>query len=167
MIFLWNLGHDCFQLCPARSAHNSQIIERSWTKLLQTSLNKSDQAWLERIRECRASGLTDKAWCELHQISRSTFYNHLRKLRKCACEIPETAPGRISLRQEVVPVEIRNDDSIITPAIGSEPEVSTYMEETTARVAVCIKYKNIQVEILNGADDEVIQTTLSAVGRLC
>lgn len=29
---------------------------------------RSDQEWLELIQQCRSSGLTDKQWCEQHNI---------------------------------------------------------------------------------------------------
>ena len=56
--------------------------------MVQKKLKHTDQEWLDTIMECRSSGLTDKAWCEAHQISRSNFYYHIRRLRKQACEIP-------------------------------------------------------------------------------
>ncbi|MBO7729002.1 MAG: hypothetical protein J6S50_10870 [Oscillospiraceae bacterium] len=31
--------------------------------------------WQERIRECRSSGLTVRAWCAMNNISRQTYYN--------------------------------------------------------------------------------------------
>ena len=34
---------------------------------------RSDQEWLDLIQECRASGLPDKEWCQLHSISIKTF----------------------------------------------------------------------------------------------
>ena len=36
---------------------------------------RSEQEWLQIITEGRQSGLTDHAWCELHNISNSSFYN--------------------------------------------------------------------------------------------
>ena len=29
---------------------------------------RTDEEWLSLIQECRLSGLTDKQWCEAHQI---------------------------------------------------------------------------------------------------
>lgn len=50
---------------------------------------RSEQEWLQIITEGRQSGLTDHAWCELHNISNSSFYNAATRLRKKACQIPE------------------------------------------------------------------------------
>ena len=46
--------------------------------------------WLSLIHECRLSGLTDKQWCEAHQICPSNFYYQIQKFRKRVCEIPES-----------------------------------------------------------------------------
>lgn len=51
---------------------------------------RTDEEWLSLIQECRLSGLTDKQWCETHQICPSNFYYQIQKFRKRACEIPES-----------------------------------------------------------------------------
>lgn len=45
------------------------------------------QYWLEVIRQCRASGLTNQAWCEQHNISLKSYYYWIAKIRKLALEI--------------------------------------------------------------------------------
>ena len=37
---------------------------------------RPDQEWLDLIQECRSSGMTDKAWCEMNHIQPSKFYYH-------------------------------------------------------------------------------------------
>lgn len=44
------------------------------------------QKWLGIIRECQASGLSKRTWCEQNNVNEKTFYYWLRKLRKMACE---------------------------------------------------------------------------------
>ena len=44
------------------------------------------QYWLEVIRQCRASGLTNQAWCEQHNISLKSYYYWIAKIRKLALE---------------------------------------------------------------------------------
>ena len=51
---------------------------------------RTDEEWLSLIHECRLSGLTDKQWCEAHQICPSNFYYQIQKFRKRVCEIPES-----------------------------------------------------------------------------
>ena len=40
---------------------------------------RTDEEWLSLIQECRLSGLTDKQWCEAHQICPSNFYYQIRR----------------------------------------------------------------------------------------
>ena len=39
---------------------------------------RTDEEWLSLIQECRLSGLTDKQWCETHQICPSNFITRFR-----------------------------------------------------------------------------------------
>ena len=45
------------------------------------------QYWLDVIRQCRASGLTNQAWCEQHNISLKSYYYWIAKIRKLAWKI--------------------------------------------------------------------------------
>ena len=67
---------------------------------------RTDEEWLSLIQECRLSGLTDKQWCETHQICPSNFYYQIQKFRKRACEIPESHSKTTltAQKQEVVQV---------------------------------------------------------------
>ena len=133
--------------------------------MVQKRSNRTDQDWMKLIKECRSSGLTDKDWCDTHNISPSSFYYHLRRLRQKACEIPGAmSSSKISLRQEVVPVEIRDEESPM-PAVTTDPVPQ--ISGPLTRAAICIRFRNVEIEILNGADSDVIRDTLSAVGGLC
>ena len=55
----------------------------------QMSTPLNDEHWLNLITQCRSSGLTDRQWCIENGIPVSTFYYHVRALRKKACEVPE------------------------------------------------------------------------------
>ena len=44
---------------------------------------RTDEEWLSLIQECRLSGLTDKQWCETHQICPSNFYYQIQKDIQC------------------------------------------------------------------------------------
>ncbi len=46
------------------------------------------QYWLDVIRQCRASGLTNQVWCEQHDISLKSYYYWIAKIRKLALEEP-------------------------------------------------------------------------------
>src|SRR5699024_12705443 len=58
-------------------------------EMKQMSTASNDDHWLKLITQCRSSGLTDRQWCIENGISVSTFYYHVRALRKKACEVPE------------------------------------------------------------------------------
>lgn len=60
------------------------------------------QYWLDVIRQCRASGLTNQAWCEQHDISFNSYY-WIAKIRKLALEeLPRKNHGsRLVMEQAV------------------------------------------------------------------
>ena len=48
------------------------------------------QEWVQIIRECQSSGLSNKEYCRQHGISEKSYYYWLRKLRSAAAEsIPQ------------------------------------------------------------------------------
>lgn len=47
------------------------------------------QNWMEIIRECQASGSTNKQFCGQQGISEKTYYYWLRKVRAAAAEAME------------------------------------------------------------------------------
>ena len=77
---------------------------------------RSLDEWMELVIQCRQSGLTDAAWCNEHGISPSCFYNAVTRLRKKACQIPESANKASTLdltshKQDVVQITIEPEDS--------------------------------------------------------
>ena len=78
---------------------------------------RTDEEWLSLIQECRLSGLTDKQWCEAHQICPSNFYYQIKKFRNKACEIPESQSKTTltAQKQEVVQVTFEQ------PAVSERP----------------------------------------------
>lgn len=65
-----------------------------------SSLNPDKQVklqyWLDVIRQCRASGLTNQIWCEQHDISLKSYYYWLSKIRKLAIESIPRKPSALS-----------------------------------------------------------------------
>lgn len=117
--------------------------------------SRSDEEWLQLIQECRTSGMTDRIWCEEHQIVFSTFYYHVQDLRKKACSLPEPTRKGNEIIQDVVPVTIVDDD--ISHPVTQE-KIST---------AVRLQVHDICVEITNDASADTIRNTLLAIGQLC
>lgn len=42
--------------------------------------------WMQRIKECRESGLSVRKWCRQNNLCEQTYYSWLRKLRALAIE---------------------------------------------------------------------------------
>ncbi len=122
---------------------------------------RSDQEWLELIRECRASGLPDREWRQIHSISINTFYNKVSDLRKKACEIPKTQAAASRQKHEVVPLEL---------AAKSDPcpehSANSAARAPTARTAITVRMPGYSIEIADGASEDTIRSTLLALGRL-
>lgn len=55
-------------------------------EILQTRNAYRKEEWRQIIQECQESGLSNKAYCELHGISEKTYYYWLRKLRRAIME---------------------------------------------------------------------------------
>ena len=106
------------------------------------------------ITLCRSSGLTDRQWCIENGIPVSTFYYHVRALRKKACEVPE-AVDATAQKQEVVQIplwetEQRNSDPVTLPI-----------------PSICLEMQGIRIEIHEQAGADVIRNTLLALRQLC
>ena len=89
------------------------------------STTSNDEHWLKLITQCRSSGLTDRQWCIENGIPVSTFYYHVRALRKKACEVPE-AVDAAAQKQEVVQIplwEMEQHTSMVPSASHPLPSV--------------------------------------------
>ena len=125
----------------------------------------SDQEWVDIIKECRNSGMSDKSWCELHQIHPSKFYYHIRKLHSQACELPEVSYNlRKQPKQEVVQIQL---NSVLPESKSDSSTVSSATNDSTIRPALRLNIGGCNVEIFNTADSETIYNTLATLQRLC
>ena len=62
------------------------------------------QYWLDVIRQCRGSGLTNQVWCEQHDISLKSYYYWIAKIRKLALEeLPRKNHGSRQRMEQTVP----------------------------------------------------------------
>lgn len=121
---------------------------------------RTDHEWLAIITEARKSGLSDREWCELHNISRYSFYNAVGRLRKKACEIPEAKPPEImdftSQRQEVVQIGITDGDNNQKTNINvCEPE------EKEPAISIC--FSGCTINISNTASPALISSMMSSL----
>ena len=118
------------------------------------STTSKDDHWLELISQCRSSGLTDRQWCVENGIPVSTFYYHIRALRKKACAVSEAA-NTSAQKQEVVQIPLwEKEQNPSAPFALSVP-------------SVCLEIQGICVEIHEQAGADVIRNTLLALRQLC
>ena len=84
----------------------------------------------------------------------STFYYHVRALRKKACEIPETADISRQ-KQEVVQIPLWEEGPQVPDGISVHSP------------SICLQMQGIRVEIHEHAGADVIRNTLLALHQLC
>ena len=77
------------------------------------------EEWKSIISECRASGMTVKAWCKANGIVEQTYYRNLKMLRE---EMLESLPAPII-----------NDDCTEKPTVFKKLEVTTPVENKKNR----------------------------------
>ena len=118
------------------------------------STTTNDEHWLELITQCRSSGLSDRQWCIENGIPVSTFYYHVRALRKKACEVPE-AVDAVAQKQEVVQIPLW------------ETEQHTSDPVALPMPSICLEMQGIRIEIHEQAGADVIRNTLLALRQLC
>lgn len=94
------------------------------------------QNWMEIIRECQASGLTNKQFCAQQGISEKTYYYWLRKVRAAAAEAME-------------PQLVRLDDSV-----GRD-----------TRPMIQIRYGDAELNLPENVDLKAVTVLLNALRR--
>ena len=120
---------------------------------------RTKDEWFALIQEARKSGMTDAQWCLANGISRHTFNNAIRRLRKSSYAIPSRSPQDIhdftSSKQEVVKVDIVPDvplQEVKLPAAAPHFDNSHMIEITIG---------DIHISLCNGADPVLVSKTLS------
>lgn len=113
------------------------------------------QYWIDVIRQCRASGMTNQDWCEQHGISLKSYYYWLAKIRKLAVEdLPRKNCGIRAAQSPQVPV---------TEASGfTEISFPTSTSSHTEPTAV-LHIGNISVELFERTSSEQVVSILKAV----
>ena len=123
---------------------------------------KTNEEWLSVIQECRASGLPDRTWCHEHGITLSSFYYNLRKLRKLACDIPESQNrSAVPIAQEVVPLRITDDG---LPISGLIPQVQA---DPGDAVSVSVEGKGISITFTGNVSPAMVCSVMEALQKRC
>lgn len=121
------------------------------------------------ITECRQSGFSDYQWCQANGINPGTFYNWISRLRKKGMTIPvsltATEPVAAGL-QEVVKVDLIPGHEFMPgnhPIPNSCP-VYDSAAMTRKDPAVEILLENSTIRFFQGADRDLVETTLRCLG---
>lgn len=105
------------------------------------------EEWKALISECRASGMTVKAWCKANGIIEQTYYRNLKMLRE---EMLESLPA-----------------PIVNDSCTAKPTVFKKLEVTTPKAAVVIHLGGAAVEVNDGTSQQTIQAVLLALQSIC
>ena len=114
------------------------------------------QYWLDVIRQCRASGLTNQAWCEQHEISLKSYYYWIAKIRKLALEeLPRKSHG-------CRPVTGRA--ALIPDAASEFTEVSLRgRQDSCAAPAAVLHTGTVTVELFEDTPRKFLEAILKAL----
>ena len=120
----------------------------------QVAHPRSDEVWMQLITKCRESGLTDSEWCLRNEISKNSFYEAVRRLRKKAYALPErnTHPfmDLTAATQDVVQIGILPDPPVegafelSVPAASNQPSMELVAHGIQVRI-----YNNIDPILLD------------------
>ena len=117
------------------------------------------QYWLDVIRQCRASGLTNQAWCEQHDISLKSYYYWIAKIRKLALEeLPRKNHGCRPVMERTV---------LLPDAAPEFTEVSLRgRQDSCADPAAVFHIDTVTVDLFEDTPRELLEAILKAV-RSC
>lgn len=103
--------------------------------------------WTQRIYECRNSGQKISDWCADHNITETTYYYWLRRVRLAACEaLPVLNAGK----NTIVPINIPVPETQFGTPNQSSP-------------AIVITLDDVTLEVHNNASQSLIEDTLRAI----
>ena len=117
------------------------------------------QYWLDVIRQCRASGLTNQVWCQQHDISLKSYYYWIAKIRKLALEeLPRKNYGSRPVMEQTL------------PALDAAPEFTEVSfcgrQDSSAAPAAVLHIDTVTVDLFEDTPRELLETILKAV-RSC
>ena len=140
-------------------------------------IKRSDEEWLSLLQDCRKSGLTDRAWCALHDIYPTTFYRAIKRLRNKACLVPGHTSNVTPQPQEVVEIASIDENGILSVPQQFEPTSakagrsmarSEYddPDHTFNATVKVIAPSGFKVELSNETDAAIIRSILDALRSL-
>ena len=118
---------------------------------------RSKEEWKELIIQCKSSGLSDYQWCRQNNVSLTSYYRNLKKLRN-EINFSDVTPNNTSMPEihEVVPLEIQeetlqrelNNSDVLLPA---------------ARISI----GTIEIELFNHTEPSVLKQLLHLAVQIC
>ncbi|MDR1816344.1 MAG: hypothetical protein LBR00_06730 [Clostridiales Family XIII bacterium] len=112
--------------------------------------------WSVVVAECQRSGMSVSAWCESQGICRQTYYYWQKRVR-------EAAVSDAFSTQESEPC--------IVPAAAPSPppfvQIVPRGSAAVGAVAMVVRIGATECEIMNGADIDVIERAILALGKIC
>lgn len=126
---------------------------------------RPSKEWFSIIQKCRASGLSDREWCQQHGISTSSFYYHIRKLRNLACDVPARENLTfMQAPQEVVPLIITDD-----PVTDMDMVPNTRSEHFRSMESSCLRIEcgGISVTLPDKIAPETLCSVIQALRTGC
>ncbi len=120
--------------------------------------HRTKEEWFALIREARKSGMTDAQWCLANGISRHTFNNAIRRLRKCSFAIPQRSHDTYDLtasKQDVVKVDVVPD---VLPPKDTVSKAEQHLDNSHT---IEIAFGDVHISLSNNADPVLVSKTLS------
>ena len=115
------------------------------------------QYWLDVIRQCRASGMTNQDWCEQNDISLKSYYYWLAKIRKLALEdLPRKQYA------SAIPADQKNSGLSQHQAAFTElslPNTAAFANNASAILHI----GSVTIEIFEHTSSELISSIVKAV----
>ena len=126
------------------------------------SNRRTDDQWMELVNTCRASGLSDKDWCDQNNISINSFYNAVHRLRIHAYQIPNQACNKqiinLTTVPDVVKVDIVDEGS---PQEITVPEPTPHIDNS---YTVEILIGEAVIRFSNNADPKLAGKIIRMIG---
>lgn len=96
----------------------------------EVSKHVRKQEWIERIQQCRSSGLSVRKWCERNAIPTPTYYYWLKRIRNEICD-----------------TITQNESVTFMPLIVETNESTSTEAKDTSTVAVLVK-NDVRIELM-------------------
>lgn len=112
--------------------------------------NQKLELWTERIRACRASGMTVTQWCDANNISSKSYYYWMRKIKQEAFDsLPAERKSRVC----------------VNPLNSSFAEVP--IQKPSAVQTIRVHLAQTVVDIPDGTSSATIAAVLHGVNQTC